>query len=470
MNVAGEMANGSAQSASSTGLSVLAFGAGLLSLVPIAALFGGSAFLMMILAAALAVWVWSKPQEAPSTGILFLISCNVLLPSAARYDWSWRDAEPWQLYYWAAGLLIITVTALVRIGVRQVLLGLPTSAKALLLVAFIATIVGFARGNALSFVVRQLYGTLLLLAYFAIAIHVGNIEVFLRRLRTFGLLLAAAFFVYYAAEFNEYGFHKELTTLGTMEGSVAILCFAQGLGEKGRGWLVAGLVLMLVPVLLFERRVFFTVAVAMALVLAMRTASKRARIVYLAIAILGILPGVLVSGAGFVLEKINSIPGVADILPAGGADVNSLTDRTVQLGLSAEILAQSPLFGQGFGAEIFWDRPYIKEFVQQAYIDNGWAYLAVKMGGLGIVVFGWFLVTTLRCVSREVFGVSACLLSLLLVTMFTEPVVFNFSTSALVGSLAGLLYARRARSGAAQAKISWKTSQLELRPLHPKGT
>jgi hypothetical protein len=424
------------------GLATMAFWIGLLSLVPIAALVGGMAFLMMVLAGALAMRVWLRPEEATSAGVLFLFGCNVLLPSSTRYDWSWQDYKPSEMYYWAAGLLVITLAATARIGIR-VLSRVPAPVKAFVLVAIAATAVGFAKGNAPSYVVRQLYGSLLLVAYFAIAFHVGNEELFLRRMRTFGLLCAAGFFVYYAAEFGEYGFHKEMTSLGTLEGAAAILCFAKGLTEKRLGWIVATAILLAVPVLVFERRVFFTFAVAVALVFAIKTSSKRARFVYVAVAVLGILPGILPSGAAFVLERLKSIPGVEEVLPSGGADVNSLMDRAVQLGLSLEILRRSPVLGDGFGAEITWDRPYSQDTVQQAYVDNGWAYLAVKMGGVGILVFGWFLVTALRCVSRESLGLSACLLALLLVTMFTEPVVFNFNTSALVGSLAGLLCANR---------------------------
>lgn len=452
------------------GLLTLAFWIGLVSLIPIAALVGagGMAFLMMALAAALARYVWLRPQEAASTGVLFLIACNVLLPSSARYDWSWRDYKPWQMYYWAAGLLVITLAAVARIGIR-VLLQVPASVKALVLVALAATAVGFVHGNEPSFVIRQLYGSLLLVVYFAIAFHVGNEELFLRRLRTFGLLCAAGFFVYYAAEFSEYGFHKEITSLGTLEGSVAVLCFAKALTEKRHGWMVSAVILLAVPLLLFERRVLVTFAVAVALVFAIKTSSRSARFVYVGVAVLGILPGILPSGAGFVLEKMKSIPGVEEVLPGGGGDVNSLTDRVIQLGVSIDTLQRSPVFGEGFGAVINWDRPYFEESVEQAYIDNGWAYLAVKMGGAGILVFVWFLVTTLRCVSRESLGLSACLLALLLVTMFTEPIAFNFNTSALAGALAGLLCAKKTRALSEEAAMPSPASDLGFQPLQPKG-
>jgi hypothetical protein len=383
--------------------------------------------------------------------------------------------------YWAAGLLIITLAAIIRIGVR-VLWRIPASVRAFLLVAFSATLVGFAHGYGRSYIVRQLYGSLLLVAYFAVAYHAGDEELFLRRLRTFGLLCAVGFFAYYAAEFSEYGFHKEITSLGTLEGAVAILCFAKGLTEKRRGWVMSALVLLAVPFLLFERRVLVTFAVAAALAFAIKASSRKARYFYLAVAALGALPGILVSSAGFVLEKVESIPGIEEVLPAGGGDVYSLMARTSQLALGVEALQRSPAFGQGFGADVSFELPSTQELVQQIYVDNGWAYVAVKMGGVGILAFSSFLATTLRCVSPKSLGLSACLLSMLLVTMFSEPVFLNFNTSCLLGAMAGLLCARKARELKADVatispRVTWPFSLRDRKGLsrwvsarHAKGS
>jgi hypothetical protein len=413
-----------------------------------AALFGSMKVAIIVLAAGLALHVWLRPKEAAPAGVLYLLACNVLLPSSARYGWSQFD-NPWQMRYWAAGLLIITWAAAARIGIRT-LWRIPASLKAFLAVAFLAGFVGMAHGNEPSYVIRQLYGSVLLAAYFAIAYHMGDEEFFLRRLRTYGLLCAAGFFVYYAVEFSELGFHKEITALGTLEGAAAILCFNKGLTEKRRGWMVSALVLLAVPFLLFERRDLITFAVAIALGLAIRTSSRKRRYLYVAAAVLGTLPGVLVSSAGFILEKMQSVPRIEEALPGGGTDIKSLVDRTIQLGIAVDTLRVSPALGAGFGAEIIWDRPRWQEIMQQAYIDNGWAYLAVKMGGVGILAFGWFLATTLRCVSRKSSGLSACFLSVVLVTSFTEPVFFNFNTSAMLGAISGLLCAGRTRAPATE--------------------
>jgi hypothetical protein len=411
-----------------------------------AALFSGMRVLVLGIAVALAVVVWAWPKEAAAIGVLFLMICTVIFPSVSRFDWTWRYYQPWQMAYWATGLLIITLAAVARIGIGS-LWRIPASVKAFLAVALIATVVGFVHGDAASYVLRQLYGSLLLVAYFAIAYRMGDEELFLRRLRTYGLLCAAGFFIYYAATFSELGFHKEITALATMEGAIGILCFVKGLTEKRRGWIVSALVLTAVPVLLWERRMLVTFAVAVALALAIKTSSRKARYLYLAVALLGTMPGILVSSAGFVLEKMEeSVPGIVEALPFGGADVTSLEGRNLELSLGVDALKKSPILGGGFGAQIAFVMPGSGEFVDQIYVDNGWAYAMMKMGGLGLLAFGWFLATMLSCVSRKSLALSACLLSMVLVTMFNEPVFFNFNTSCLLGAMAGLLCAGKART------------------------
>src|SRR5229473_2152013 len=132
------------------GMPALIFWMVFLSLLPVAALFGfgAMAFLMMALAVALAGIVWVRPEEAPGAGVLFLFAANVLLPSNARLDFFAQSN--WEMYFWAVGLLLITVAAVARLGARQVFT-LPTSAKALLAVALLAAMFGLKQGAPLSY-------------------------------------------------------------------------------------------------------------------------------------------------------------------------------------------------------------------------------------------------------------------------------------------------------------------------------
>ncbi len=96
----------------------------------------------------------------------------------------------------------------------------------------------------------------------------------------------------------------------------------------------------------------------------------------------------------------------------------------------------------GLGGEIEWESPFLG-LRQIAYVDDGWAYLLQKMGLLGAVAFLYFLITMLRSISRNSLALSACLLAVALVTMFSEPVFFHFTTAPFMGTFAGLLLANK---------------------------
>jgi len=137
-----------------------------------------------------------------------------LLPATGRFHYvdSQTIGIDWQQYYWAAGSLIIVLAALYGAGFSS-LIRAPMVIKMFLLVAIAAAIFGFFRGNETSYVIRQFYGSILFVLYFAIARAAGDEELLFLRLKTFGVLVAVAFFVYYATIFSEWGFHKEDTSL-----------------------------------------------------------------------------------------------------------------------------------------------------------------------------------------------------------------------------------------------------------------
>ena len=406
----------------------------------VAAVAGGMKYFMIALAIMMAGWVYKKPNEGIAAGTIYLLACNVIFPHSARFDWM---EDPWEMRYWAAGLLMITLAACAGVGFRN-LSRIPAAVKVFLLVAVAAAFVGLSKGGSLSYVSRQFYGSLLLAVYFAIAYRIGDEELFLRRLRVAGLVGAFLFFLYYGAVFSKYGFHKEMTTLGTLEGVVALLCMAVGLSRKSFGWVVSGVITFAVPALLFWRHAVLMCVFGVLLTLAMKAARKKTKFaLYCASAVL-VIPSLFPAGAGLVLDRALNSTTIERVLPGGTGDITSLEDRVIQLWASLDVLQRSPLFGDGFGNEIAWDS-VSRGVVAQAFVDNGWAYMTAKMGVLGWIAMGWFLFTVLRCVSAKSLEISVAVVALTLVAQFSEPVFFQFTTSPLCGALAGLLCAKRMR-------------------------
>jgi hypothetical protein len=400
-------------------------------------------YVIVALALALAVWVMREPREAVPAGWLFMLAAMILLPSEARLRFiDDRYDEVWQMYFWAAGSLVIVLASVYRIGMSA-LWRVPWSMKAFVCVAVISSIYGFSIKAQPSYVVRQLYGALLFFLYFAIAQAVGDEEILFQRLKTIGLILAFALLVYYASVFSQFGFHKEDTSVTTQFGFLATFLFVKGYIEKRVNWFFSSAVILGASLLFFMRHVFLTFLFALALAIAVQSVSRVRKILCFGVAAMILLPSIFPPGAQFVVDTVeHNFPALFDVLPAGTADATSLMSRNVELVAGGAVLLQSPVLGAGMGSELSWDDPG-RGFVEQAFVDNGWAYLMVKMGLVGILVFIWVLFTILRCVSRASLAVSICLIAILAVAMFSEPICFQFTTSPIAGALAGLLYARK---------------------------
>jgi O-antigen ligase len=145
-----------------------------------------------------------------------------------------------------------------------------------------------------------------------------------------------------------------------------------------------------------------------------------------------------------VAEQIERLPVVGEIIPEGARSSESLYDRTVQLMTAIESVRADPWLGDGLGAGFEFESVTLGS-VETVYIDNGWAYLFQKMGLVGAAAFIWLLITIFKGFSRESVGLTACLLSAALLTMFSEPVFFHFTTAPFLGAFAGLLLAKKDR-------------------------
>lgn len=411
--------------------------------VSLAGLFGGMQYVILCLALGLGASIIRRPAEAIPAGWLFMALTMTLLPATARFHYLDPATEgiDWQQYYWAAGSLVIVLAALYGVGFSR-LMRAPAFCKAFALVSIVSAVFGLFRGNDTSYVIRQLYGSILFVLYFAIANSVGDEELLFRRLKTFGPLVAFTFFVYYASVFYEWGFHKEDTSLPIQLGMLAALLFVKTVAEKRLAWLTSSMALFAASFLLFFRNILLTFCFAAALAIALQTKRRILKIACFVAAALILVPSVLPFGAQYALNLVEEkAPGLYDILPEGTHDTKTLVDRSIQLAASVALLAQSPVLGAGMGNEFTWTSDLGDR--DQAFVDNGWAYLMVKMGCAGILVFGWLLVATLRCMSRESLAISITLLAILLIAMFSEPVCFQFTMSPIAGGLAGLLYAGR---------------------------
>lgn len=414
----------------------------LVSLFPFAAVLGGMPWLLIAFALGIAVIVYRRPQEGPSAGMLFLFGAAIVLPYGSRFDFTLPSSE---MYFWAAGLLIITAAAVLRVGLRRVF-EIPLSAKVFLGVAFLSALYGESHGAATSYVIRQFYGVLLLVLYFGIALQVGDGQLLVRRTASFGVLCALLFFIYYAAVFAEYGFHKEMGFNGTQASFLAIILFMTAVERRNVFWGIGGLVLLGVPLLIFMRKDILTFLMALAIAFSMKLKSKMIRLVCFALIGMIVLTSVYPPVTEIVSERIKAVGIIGDLLPAGSEDAVSLYERSLQLGVAFIAVQSHPWLGEGLGSAFQWESPTFG-LMEVGYVDSGWGYLLQKMGLLGAAAFLWFLVTVFRSISQKSIALSACLLAAAAVTMFSEPVFLHFTTAPFLGTFAGLLLARQRLEG-----------------------
>lgn len=411
-----------------------------ISLLPVMALFAGMKFLVVALAVGLAFIVWERPVEAPAAGMLFVLGSTIILPSSARLDYT---RFPWEMYYWAGGLFLITLAAMARLGLRR-LLAIPAPAKAFAVVTLAASVQGLVLGARPSNVMRGAYGALMLVAYLAIALHVGNESLLLRRILTFGAACALCFLIYYAAVFSEYGFHKEISAAVAEAAFLAALLFAHGTQRWKLSWILRSAVLLLVTALLFSRGYVLTFLFAVWAAFAMKIRAKKLRLLSYAAAALIWLPVAFPPVTQYVAKQLVTTPVIGKLLPTGARNASSLEDRAAMLYFAVASLRSHPFLGHGLGAEFHWVLP-TRGLEEQQYVDNGWAYVLFKMGIVGAAVFLWLLVTMLRALSRRSAALSACLLSAILLGMIVEPLLLNFQTAPILGSFAGILLAKKYR-------------------------
>jgi O-antigen ligase len=395
---------------------------------------------VFLLAVGLGVCVWRRPEEAAGAATVFLLAAGILLPSSARFN---GLDEIWQMYYWASGLLLITVAAVLRVGIRRVFV-VRRSAQVFLGVAIAAVIYSLAHGATMSYALRQFYGVLLFVVYLGLAYHAGNQELLIRRIAIYGVLCAFCFFVYYIAIFPVYGFHKEMSYSGAQASFMAIVLFLTGMERKKHLWMAGGIALLGVAVLTFARSDVLTFLFAVPIAVAIKLKSMAWRALSYCAIVLVALPALFPPVTQVVALQLEELPVVGEMIPEGARTSESLYDRTVQFMAALESVKAHPLFGDGLGAGFEFESSVLGH-LETVYVDSGWGYLLQKMGLLGAGAFLWLLITIFTGASRESVGFTACLISATIVTMFSSPVFFHFTTTPFLGALAGLLLARKDR-------------------------
>jgi O-Antigen ligase len=433
---------------------------------------GGAAYhwahaegLSITLAAFIALWAFFEPRLSLSLATGFMIFLFVFFQSTAPLG----EDLPQEFLYWSIGVALITTALLVAtLFSRQVdwklarkrLMSLPSVAMLLVLLVILASSIdGIEEGNSSFIVARQLFGCLLLPAFFYLALallrHSEDVAQWLGRVSW----LIAFGSIWYVVKLSSLSFthgfyYREQSPLVAYSGAIAVVAWTRlFLSRRAFHWpaSLGQLVLCVLAILLMGNRAAFgsslaAVAAVTVVALGKRRGLPLALAVCFSIVAMGLTP--------YVITRITESRGItgqiADRFIFALSEDRSYQGRVAQTEVVLNMVNKQPVLGAGMGSvnSVFIPGEHR---IKVASVDNGWGFLLLKMGYLGAAVFLAFIGVLLKiglsglsgCKSASrtdrlaIFGVFIYAL----VSFLGGPIFFHFSVAPFFGTFLGALVA-----------------------------
>ena len=365
-------------------------------------LYGGIAAASITFAAFIAVWAFIEPRTTLWLCTAYMIFLFVFFQTVAPLG----DEVPEEFFYWGIGIALITAGLVAAtlfssqvewVAVRKRLRSGPSIAMfGMLLVILAATVFGLFAGNQMFAVARQLFGCLLLPVYYFLGLALfrsaADVDLWLRRV-SWAVALGS---VWYVQRLSLIGlahgdYYREQSPLTAYAGAIAVIAWSELITRRRVGPLLrasAQLLLCLLAILLMGSRAalggFLLASVAVTLL-----AIWRRRVLKLALAMC-LLP--LVMGvAPYVMTRLSESRGlagnIADRFVFVLSEDSSYRGRVAQSEVVMNMVEKQPILGAGMGSVNTFIMPDEHRRVKLASVDNGWGYLLLKMGYLGLAVF-----------------------------------------------------------------------------------
>jgi hypothetical protein len=449
--------------------------AGLALLRPVywiaAALAAGAAFhyvgieaATLTFAALIGLWAFFEPRTSLWLATAFMIYVFVFFQREAPLG----DELPEEFFFWGTGLALITAgLAAATLFTSQVdwpLLRKRALAPAsiamlgMLLAILAASVYGLFAGNEPFAVARQLFGCVLLPVYYFVSLALfrsaGDAENWLRRVSwcvTLGSLWYAVKLLSASAARGYY--YREQSALVTYAGAVAAVALC---GFAERRWTTkirAGFqfVVCVLAILSMGGRASLAGLVAAAGLLFLLAAYRRglAAIAVAALLLSGVVAGGTYAG-NFLLERPGLAGDIARRFLITLSQDHSFQGRMAQMGYVVDEFERHPVLGAGMGSVTVFIAPGEQGRIRVTSVDNGWGYVMLKMGAVGLAAFS----LTIALLFREAFrhleaagrgrlrSISLAFLGLLaysLVTFWGGPLFFHFTDVAFFGAALGAI-------------------------------
>ncbi|HKV05094.1 MAG TPA: O-antigen ligase family protein [Candidatus Acidoferrales bacterium] len=426
--------------------------------------FGGIQAMAIAVAVLIALWAFAEPRAALWLTTAFMVFLFVFFQNTAPLG----EDLPAEFLYWGIGLALITAglafAALFSSQVdwalskRRLVAPESVAMAAMLMVILAASVYGLAAGNPPAIVERQLFGCVMFPVYYFVSLALFRSSADVERwLRSVGWVISLGS-LWYVQRLSSISlargvYYREQSPLVIYSGAAAVVAWI-GLLERRRPglWLQAltqGVLCLLAILLMGNRSALGSCLAAIVVVTAIMLWRRRG----LALALMVILVPVGVGVAPYLMNRAlesRNLPGmIAGRFIFALAEDQSYQGRVAQSQVVMNMVNERPILGAGMGSENSFIMPG-QHRLKVASVDNGWGYLLLKMGYVGLAAFLAFFALlfrrglaglqrarggALRTVRYSVFAVGFYAM----VTFVAGPTFFHFSTAPFFATFLGAL-------------------------------
>jgi hypothetical protein len=374
---------------------------------------------------------------------------------------SFRDigeGTPPEFFFWAIGLFLITAPAVTRIlGPRKIRgsgsgwPNVPASLLGYFVICLAASFQGLRLGAEPGYVLRQLYGIVLFIVYFAVAViyvrSIDDIVILLRKMRVVAACVGVATLILVSADRSgEVGIFKR--NISVYMAALACYSFGELLHAKtNRGRLSWGLqvsVFILHPIIFLSRGAVGMFVICALLGVGLKVCVRRMKLVMVLAALAILVAGVVFNLFAPVSRWLSKYEATERLVPEEVLQDPSAIGRINQVFAAVEAVGEHPLLGKGLGSRLTFVVPGLDSPQSEALIDAGYAYLASKCGLLGVGTFVWLLASVAARSGWP--GQDGLHLGLFLMFVFhilctlSAPIMFQFLFTPWTGVTCAFLY------------------------------
>ena len=444
--------------------------------------YGGIEAATITFAALIALWAFAEPRTTLWLSTAFMVFLFVFFQREAPLG----DELPEEFFFWGSGLALITagliVAALFSSHVswaaarKRFVAPASLAMLGMLFAVLAASVYGMFVGNDPFAVVRQLFGCVLLpVSYFlglALLRSSGDVSLWIHRACwcvALGSLWYAVKLSFASAALGYY--YREQSPLAGYAGAIGVIAFSKLIEERQAWpWLLAfgHLAVCAVAILLMGSRAALASLIVGAGVLIIVTFRRRGTgaMMTATLLVVGAFAGAMYLG-NQMIKKTGLAGDIARRFVITVSEDASFRGRMSQMGYVIEEFERHPVLGAGMGSVTVFFAPGMEGRVRVTSVDNGWGYVMLKTGALGLVAFAvlmsFLFRDSFRGQSRMMAGsLRADRMALLgvlvygLTVFWSGPAFFHFTSAAFFGVLMSgtVILAEASRSTARASAVA----------------